>query len=108
MKTKHLLAFIGIFALLIASVGAFASEGRIWIDDDDEADHTGDAVITEEEAIDIAEAHMDGTAYSAELENEDGYLVWGIHVENADGKWDVKIDAGNGEVLKAESDDDDE
>lgn len=108
MKRALFLAILAAFALMISSMAVMANDGRIHIGDDDEGDHVGDAVITEEEARTIAEEHMQATAFAAELNNEDGYLVWGVHVENDDGKWDVKIDAGDGSVLKAESDNDDD
>ena len=99
---------LGLVALLIVGTSAFVGaslDSRIFIGDEDEAQHTGDAVITPEEAIAIAEDYLDGTAISVELENEDGYLVYGVHIVNENGKYDVKIDAGTGEVLKVDSDD---
>jgi uncharacterized membrane protein YkoI len=104
MKKTAILAIIGIFALVISSAAVYANDGRIAIGDDDEADHTGDATITEEEAIATAEEHTGGTAVSVELENEDGYLVYGVHIEKDGKNYDVKVDAGTGEVLKVEDD----
>jgi len=107
-RKSLLLALIASFALIATGTFAFADDARIFIGDDDEGDHTNEAAITEEEAMAIAEEHTGGTAFSVELENEDGYLVCGIHVEEDDGsKCDVKVDAGTGEVLKVKSDDDD-
>ena len=105
MNRKAIFALIGIFALVISSVAVYASDDRIFIGDDDEADHTDDAVITEEEAVAIAEEHTGGSAISVELENEDGYLVYGVHIEKDSKNYDVKVDAGTGEVLKVEDDD---
>ena len=102
-------ALVASFALIATGAIAFADDARIWIGDDEESDHYDEAVITEEEAVSIAEEHTGGTAFSVELENEDGYLVYGVHVEKDDGsKYDVKVDAGTGEVLKVDSDDDDD
>ncbi len=40
----------------------------------------------------------------SELENENGCLVYGFELSNG---LDVKVDAGTGEVVHTESDDDD-
>ena len=46
-----------------------------------------------------------GTAAQPELENENGSVVYGVEVTKADGTVvDVKVDAGNGEVLAREAD----
>lgn len=106
---KKCIPIIGLLAIAIISISVFSiavSEGRIFIGEDDEANHQSSPKITPEEAIAIAENELNGIALTIELENEDGYLVYGVHVENADGLWDVKIDAGTGAVLKIEPDDD--
>lgn len=107
-KRKTITLFVALAVFSIAAVGVLAGTdlaGRISIGEDDEADHSADAVITSDEAKAIAEEHTGGTAFSVELENEDGYLVYGVHIEDSDGKYDVKVDAGNGSVLKVDSDD---
>lgn len=49
-----------------------------------------------------------GTAKDAELGNENGYVVWEVEVAGDDGKLhEVKVDAGNGQVLQQEADDED-
>ena len=46
-----------------------------------------------------------GKVIKAELENEDGYLVYGVEYARADRQISgVKVDAGNGKVLKIETD----
>ena len=105
MNKPIIFVFVGIVILLLSVITVYADEGRIHIGDDDEADHTEDAVITEDEAVAIAEEHTGGKAFSVELENEDGYLVYGVHVETDEHKYDVKVDAGTGDVLKVEDDD---
>ena len=48
---------------------------------------------------------MPGKGLKAELENENGYLVYGVEIAEADRQIaDVKVDAGNGKVLKIETD----
>ena len=96
--------YISLFLLLMLMIVLLGVAAEVFIGDDDEADHTGDAVITEEEAVAIAEENTGGTAISVELENEDGYLVYGVHIEKDSKNYDVKVDAGTGEVLKVEDD----
>jgi len=60
----------------------------------------GLAQVTPEEATAAALKAVPGTAAAAQLENENGYVVYGIEVTAADGTViDVKIDAGDGAVL---------
>ena len=56
------------------------------------------------EAIDAALARFPGKAINAELEDEDGYLVFEVEVVGAKGiRTDVKVDAGNGKILASEN-----
>ncbi len=67
------------------------------------------ARITILKAIDIATARFEGTALEAELETEDGYLVYEVGVSTADGAvMEIVIDAGNGSILKTEQEEDEE
>lgn len=46
-----------------------------------------------------------GKVLKAELENENGYLVYGVEIVKADKQIaDVKVDAGNGKILKVDVD----
>jgi uncharacterized membrane protein YkoI len=65
------------------------------------------ARITAAQARSAALASVPGTATAAELENEDGNLVYGVTVKTASGEKDVKVDAGNGKVLHVEQDEQD-
>ncbi len=48
-----------------------------------------------------------GTAKDAELGDENGYVVWEVEVQASDGTLkEVKVDAGNGQVLAQESEED--
>lgn len=63
------------------------------------------ATITPEEATTAALAAVVGTAGVAELENENGYVVYNVSITGADGTTvDVKVDAGTGAVLAQETD----
>lgn len=56
------------------------------------------AKITLEQAKQAAEAAIGGTASSVELEAEDGSLVYEVEI----GQTEVVVDAGNGEILYIE------
>lgn len=72
----------------------------------DQAALAGLAKITPEQAKAAALAAVPGTAGQVELESEDGKVVFGVEVTTANGaRMDVKVDAGNGEVLAREPDD---
>jgi uncharacterized membrane protein YkoI len=61
----------------------------------------GLAKITADQAKQAAEAQVGGTTSSVELDNENGSLVYEVKIGNQE----VKVDAGNGSVLKIEQDD---
>ena len=61
--------------------------------------------VSLDSAVKTALKAVPGKVLKAELENENGYLVYGIEIARADNQMvDVKIDAGNGKVLKLEPD----
>ena len=63
--------------------------------------YAGLVKITEAQAIKAAEAKVGGSATKAELGNENGSLIYEVHIGNQE----VKVDAGNGNVLAVENDD---
>jgi uncharacterized membrane protein YkoI len=63
------------------------------------------ATLTQQQAIDIALQKVSGTVKSAELEDENGTVVYGVHIVDTNGKGsDVKVDAKTGNVLQSDSD----
>lgn len=55
------------------------------------------------EAINIALKNVEGKAIKAELEDENGYLIFSVEVLAADKSiTDIKIDPSTGQVLKKE------
>ena len=63
------------------------------------------AKITEAEATAAAlKAQPDGKVVHAEVEDEDGTIVWGVELATPNGEHDVKIDATTGALLKNEAD----
>ena len=71
----------------------------------EEAAYPDLAKITLEQAKDVALANIHGEVLKIELENADGFLVYGVEIVTAEKTVvDVKIDAGNGEILQVERD----
>lgn len=70
------------------------------------------AAISLPDAVARATASHPGKPLKAELENEDGFLIWSVEMVDASGTTtEVTVDAGNGAVLKTEvdrADDDDD
>lgn len=64
------------------------------------------ALISADQARAAALARFPGTAEGAELENEDGNLVYSVEVRKDGSEVDVKVDAGNGKILHVETDND--
>lgn len=64
------------------------------------------AKVTEAQAKAAAVARVPGTATTAQLGNENGNVVWEVEVTDGAGKvQDVKVDAGNAQVLLVEAGD---
>jgi uncharacterized membrane protein YkoI len=69
----------------------------------------GLATVSADQARDAALAAVPGTANKVELDNENGSVVYSVEVTGADGTvTDVKVDAGNGQVLAQDSGEDPE
>ena len=68
----------------------------------------GLATVSQADAEAAALAVVSGDIMQAELDNENGFVVWSIEVRDAAGTvHDVKIDAGNAAVLGTEAGEDD-
>jgi hypothetical protein len=110
MKITMLTAISGVFlAALITISAVFAQEtkntGSIQVRNVEEAGFVDLANIPIDYAINAALGAVPGKVLKAGLENENGYLVYGVEVAKSDRQIaDVKIDAGNGKVLKIETD----
>ena len=108
MKKTMILICGVVLATLVAFGGAFAQKanhiGSIQIKSDNEAVQAEMAKISLDSAVSEALKAVPGKVMKAELENENGYLVWGVEIAKADHQiTDVKVDAGNGKVLKIEA-----
>ncbi|MFF2959758.1 PepSY domain-containing protein [Streptomyces sp. NPDC057963] len=68
----------------------------------------GTARVTVGDAVAAAVGAVPGTVTEAELDDEDGRLVWELDVHGSDKvRHDVTVDAGNGAVLGRHTSDDD-
>jgi uncharacterized membrane protein YkoI len=103
-------AISGIFLMALIIIGAVSAQqtnhtGSIQIKSNDEAGFAGMAKIPLDSAVKAALAAVPGKILKVELENENGYLVYGVEVVKATRQIsDVKVDAGDGKVLKIETD----
>jgi Peptidase propeptide and YPEB domain len=110
MEMKKAMTLIGgvVLAILFAIGGAFAQKanytGSIQIKSDDEAVYGDMAKISLDSAVSAALKAVPGKVLKVELENENGFLVYGVEIAKADHQLaDVKVDAGNGKVLKIDA-----
>ncbi len=108
---KRMMTVIGgvVLTALIAIGGVSAKQakhaGSIQVKSDDEAAFAGMAKISLDSAVNAAMQAVPGKALKVELENENGHLVYGVEIAKADKQVvDVKVDAGNGKVLKIGTD----
>ncbi len=63
------------------------------------------AAIFCQEAIKAALKEVPGRVYECKLEEEKGFLVYGVEILSNDGRFmEVQVDAGNGQVLFSEED----
>jgi hypothetical protein len=97
-------ALIALIATGMTSAQPVKSVGSIPVKGENEAGFAEMAKIPLDSAIQAALATVPGKVLRAELENENGYLVYGIEIVKADREMaDVKVDAGNGKVLKVDT-----
>lgn len=64
------------------------------------------ATITAEEAKAAALAAVPGQVVEVELDNENGSVVYSVEIDTGSGVVDVKVDAGNADILHQENDND--
>jgi uncharacterized membrane protein YkoI len=79
--------------------------GSVPVKGDDEATLAGMAKIPTDSAVSEALKMVPGKVVKVELENEDGYLVYGVEIAKAHRQVaDVKADSENRRVLKIGTD----
>jgi len=70
-----------------------------------QATYSSLAKITLQQATTIASNAQSGNISKAELQNEDGFLVYNVVVVSQDKKiHEIKVDAGNGSILRTDVD----
>jgi len=118
MKKKLIIAIgSGLLAIGLAVAGAGSWEsgdgevrgGTIRTENRLEADFPAMAGITPEQAVQKASAVVPGRVLKTGLEDENGFLVYGVEMVTAQKTVvDVKVDAGSGKVLSMELDEPDD
>ena len=106
-KDNDVIGGIGGVALIAIGMTSAQQEkaGSIPVKGEDEAGFAGMAKIPLDSAIKRGSCAVPGKVVKTELENENGYLVYGIEIAKADREMaDVKVDAGDGKVLKIDTD----
>ncbi len=79
--------------------------GAIRLEKQVEADFPDLAKLTFDQAVQKALAAVKGQVLKTELEDENGFLVYGVEVVSADRTIvDVKVDAGSGKILAMDKD----
>ncbi|MBG9589767.1 PepSY domain-containing protein [Cytobacillus firmus] len=79
-------------------------------DDDDDNDQSekeinGEKIISEQNAIEIAEKEVNGMMKEIEIDEDDGQILYEVELQTNKGEADVDIDAETGKVLKVDLDD---
>ena len=106
MKTskKTLATTITVAIIAGISTAVIASKEH---DDLNSASAIQEATLGIDEATKIASKEVAGKVIEAELEHDDGILVWEIEVINDKNQiYEVEIDANSGAILEIEQDDD--
>ncbi|HHB75097.1 MAG TPA: peptidase M4 [Desulfobulbus sp.] len=109
-STTALITTIAVASLLQVGISSAANKdqqlksGTIRVQQDESA-YPGLAQITLEQAKDAALSNVQGEVLKIQLEDEDGFLVYGVEIVAPDKSIsDVKVDAGNGKVLRVDKD----
>ncbi len=106
ISKKALTAGIAVIVIAGASVVGFASHRNHDHRDHDSANLIQEASISMNQAIEIALAEVPGKVVEAELEREDGAVIWEIEVVDSQNQmFEFEIDASSGDILEKELED---
>lgn len=112
---KYILSILSIFLISGLTVGAFAradqeshkkektelASAKQEESESEEEIPSGSAKITLPEATQTALSRVPGTVQKAELDDEEGALVYEVAIVGADhSRTEVKVDAQSGQILK--------
>jgi uncharacterized membrane protein YkoI len=104
--SKRTLLSAGLVMLPLFTSPAMSAEdlkGSIKVGMGKESEYPTLAKISLEDAVKTAITKVPGKAVEAELEREDGYLVYEVNVVSTDNKkFEIQVDAGNNSVLHVE------
>ena len=103
MQRKLLIPAL-IMAASVATAGGLAYAQQSGVTQNDAMTDLAKTRISLVQAVTTAEQHVGGRASHAELENENGRLVYDVEVTDNAKTVDVKIDATNGAVVSAQID----
>ena len=103
MQRKLLIPAL-IMAASVATAGGLAYAQQSGVTQNDAMTNLAKTGISLVQAVTTAEQYAGGKASRAELENENGRLVYGVEVADNGKTVDVKIDATNGTVISAQRD----
>jgi uncharacterized membrane protein YkoI len=107
MQRKTLIPAL-IMAAGVATAGGLVYAQQSGMTQNDAMVNLAQARISLAQAVATAEQHVGGRASRAELQNENGWLVYGVEVVDTARTMDVKVDAVNGSVVSAQADQADE
>ena len=93
-------AALALVVLLGLGAVAYASQSH----EDNDARPILNTKLSLVQAIGAAEQHAGGRAIRAELENENGRIVYGVEVVGKTQVTDVKIDANSGQIVSTQAD----
>ena len=111
MKTSTKVLTASIVSVIVAgtSLTALSNQsngGKGHGCDDLTIEQVNQAAVTPEQAMSIALADIPGKVVEAEMEMEDGALVWEIEILNNENQvYEFEIDAKDGRILEKELDD---
>ncbi len=95
--------------VVIEQLPTEVQSGSVQVKNDDDAAMASQAKLTSSEASKIATMAFPGKVIETKLDDENDYLIWEVEIIDAKGhEAQLKIDAGNGRLLAAESEDDED
>jgi uncharacterized membrane protein YkoI len=104
MQSKKSLLFGVLGVTALGASLAFAGVNGANEGQENDAALLSKAKISLTQAIAAAEGHVHGKAMRAELEDENGTLVYGVEVTNGTQTTDIKVDINDGRILSAQAD----
>jgi uncharacterized membrane protein YkoI len=104
MRSKKSILFTVIGVTALGASLAFAGVSGANEGQENNAALLSKAKISLTQAIAAAEGHLQGKAIRAELEDENGTLVYGVEVTSGTQTTDVKVDINDGKILSAQAD----